>query len=368
MRLAAMRVHRSAEAGVPFLELARRFETEFLADMASLGVAPPDAMTRVSEYVPEIIDIIARIMEHGYAYESNGSVYFDTVAYTASGKHTYGKLVPEFIGNAEALAEGEGVLASASLGAADKRASSDFALWKRSRPGEPAWASPWGEGRPGWHIECTAMCGDVLGRIAGGPIDIHTGGIDLRFPHHDNEIAQSEALFECKQWVNYFLHSGHLHIDGLKMSKSLKNFVSIRAALEANGPRRLRIACLLQRYNAPATFSESGMEGAAAVERTFDEFFGNARARLRGLPRDAPAKWGPREHAFGEVLRNTRATVRARLADDFDTPVSTARAPTAIRSCQHDARTTAASPFMSLAGSAGRAQRLGAGNEQVYEG
>jgi cysteinyl-tRNA synthetase len=111
----------------------------------------------------------------------------------------YGKLVPENVGNTAALAEGEGALPSASLGASDKRDPNDFVLWKSSRPGEPSWPSPWGPGRPGWHIECSAMCGEVLGLMAGGPIDIHSGGVDLRFPHHENEIAQSEAYYDGPQ-------------------------------------------------------------------------------------------------------------------------------------------------------------------------
>ncbi len=123
--------------------------------------------------------------------------------------------------DANLVAEGEGALADLQ---AQKRSAQDFALWKKSKEGEPSWQSPWGTGRPGWHIECSAMASDVLGET----IDIHSGGEDLRFPHHDNELAQSEAYFDRGQWINYFLHSGHLHIEGKKMSKSLKNFITIR--------------------------------------------------------------------------------------------------------------------------------------------
>ncbi len=137
----------------------------------------------------------------------------------------YGKLRDTaFTDTAEAM-DGEGALAG---GPAEKRNIADFVLWKKSKPGEPRWSSPWGEGRPGWHIECSAMCSDILG----GAVDINGGGIDLAFPHHENQLAQSEAYWGTKQWVNFFLHTGHLHINGLKMSKSLKNFITIQAALK----------------------------------------------------------------------------------------------------------------------------------------
>ena len=221
--------------------------------MAKLGVLEPEVMTRVSEYVPEIIAYIQKIIDNGYAYESNGSVYFDVESFSASDKHTYAKLVPENAGNKEALAEGEGVLAKATH-TDEKRNGCDFALWKRSKPGEPWWDSPWGQGRPGWHIECSTMCTETLGAFADGPIDIHSGGIDLRFPHHDNEIAQSEAYLDHHQWVNYFLHTGHLNIDGQKMSKSIKNFIKISSALERYGARRLRLMFLSYKYNEPMDY------------------------------------------------------------------------------------------------------------------
>jgi len=271
--------------------------------------------------VPEIIPFIQRIVDNGFAYASNGSVYFDVAAYRASKRHTYGKLVPENVGNQAAVEEGEGVLA-ASAGAADKHGHCDFALWKASKDGEPWWDSPWGRGRPGWHIECSTMCAETLGPLAGGPIDIHSGGIDLRFPHHDNEIAQSEAFYDTdRQWVNYFLHTGHLNIEGLKMSKSLKNFVKIGEALERYGARHLRLLFLTFRYNAAMDYSEAVMDAVAATDKPFVEFFANVKVALRATPVEGRAKWGPREHEFSGALEEAKEGVRAALCDDLDTPV-----------------------------------------------
>ena len=156
-----------------------------------------------------------------YAYESNRSVYFDVKQFDSSPCHHYAKLVPEAFGDANALAEGEGDL---SADGSEKRSPNDFALWKASKPGEPAWPSPWGEGRPGWHIECSVMASAILG----ASMDIHSGGYDLKFPHHDNELAQAEAYYDNDVWIRYFLHWGHLTIAGCKMSKSLKNFITIQ--------------------------------------------------------------------------------------------------------------------------------------------
>ena len=152
--------------------------------MKRLNVALPDVITRVSEYIPEIIEFIEKIIENGYAYESNGSVYFDVTKYQKDPKHTYAKLEPTAVDNKELLLEAEGVLTGTNE--EEKKNEKDFALWKKSKPGEPVWESTWGKGRPGWHIECSAMAASIFKQC---PIDIHSGGVDLKFPHHDNEIA-----------------------------------------------------------------------------------------------------------------------------------------------------------------------------------
>lgn len=229
-----------------FTDLTRFMEGEFTSDMDALNVLRPDVVTRVTEYVPQIAKFVEKVVEKGFAYEAEGSVYFDIGAFEKAG-NTYARLRPESRNDKALQEEGEGSL-SKSLGG--KRGAGDFALWKKSKPGEPYWPSKWGNGRPGWHIECSVMASDVLG----SRMDLHSGGIDLAFPHHDNELAQSEAYFctpNCEHtWVNYFLHMGHLSISGSKMSKSLKNFQTIKDALASTyTARSMRIVFLLGKWN-----------------------------------------------------------------------------------------------------------------------
>ena len=188
---------RANENKEDFDALSRRFETEFFKDCERLNIRLPTVITRVTEYVPEICDFISGIIKNGYAYESNGSVYFDVVKYSNTEGHSYAKLEPTNVNNMDLIAEGEGKLTGDNV-VSEKRNERDFALWKKSKPGEPEWKSPWGPGRPGWHIECSAMAGEIF---TGYPIDVHSGGLDLKFPHHDNEIAQSEGYYDCDCWV-----------------------------------------------------------------------------------------------------------------------------------------------------------------------
>lgn len=174
-----------------FRSLAAFWEGEFFKDMRRLRVRDPDTLTRVTEYVPEIVSFVEGIIKNGYGYEVDGSVYFDTRAFDKADNHSYAKLEPWSKGNRELLEEGEGAL-SVTTG---RRSPADFALWKASKPGEPSWPSPWGPGRPGWHIECSVMASAIFG----DNMDIHSGGIDLAFPHHDNEMAQSEVRVGVNQ-------------------------------------------------------------------------------------------------------------------------------------------------------------------------
>jgi len=295
--------------------LTREMEALFWADMRALNVQPPSAITRVTEYIPQIVAFIERILANGFAYESHGSVYFDTEAFQRDPSHLYGKLCPQMVGNEELLREGEGALGDFGQ---EKRSPKDFALWKKNKPREPSWPSPWGDGRPGWHIECSAMAGDILGEN----LDIHTGGIDLRFPHHENEIAQSEAHFGCGQWINYFLHAGHLHIEGCKMSKSLKNFITIKDALAQYTADGFRMFYLTHKYDQPLDWSESALEAAVAEVKRFDTFFQNMKTHFR-KPEEAlraSQRWDSYETDLFRAHQQAAAAVHAALCDNFDTP------------------------------------------------
>lgn len=341
---------RSGERGIPFRDLASRYEEEFYQDMASLGVQLPDMSTRVSEYVEEIVSYIEDLVQKEIAYESNGSVYFSVQGFEAKG-HTYGKLVPEQIGNSELLAEGEGALASTEV--SEKRSPSDFALWKKTKdrpdedpnaPKEPFWESPWGHGRPGWHIECSVMSAYAMKKFAAeglttpkgrGSLDVHAGGVDLKFPHHENEIAQSEAYSGSHQWVNYWLHTGHLNIKGFKMSKSLKNFITIREALELHTARQLRFCFLLHKYNSTMDYGDGTMSQAVIMDKTFSEYFQNVKALLRRLTAlsNSSEKVGEGEESMLEKLEAAKTDVRQCLLDDFNTPGAISILANLVREC-----------------------------------
>jgi len=324
---------RSNEVKEDFSSFARKWEGDFFEDMKSLNVDYPDVIVRVSEFVPKIVEFIQKIIENGYAYESNGSVYFDIEAYRKSGKHTYGKLEPFSVNNTEKLKEGEGSL---TANESEKRSAQDFVLWKKSKPGEPVWSSPWGEGRPGWHIECSAMANHIFE----SPIDIHSGGIDLRFPHHENEIAQSEAFYDNDQWINYFIHSGHLNIDGMKMSKSLKNFIKIRSMISRYSARQLRLLFLLHKYDmvmdyVPAVEEldqdyveknpqlkdrKGSMAQILEVDKKYSEFFLNVKALLRNNPITKNQFWTDKEFELNKVFAEKKEAIHQALCNNFDTP------------------------------------------------
>ncbi|XP_067104731.1 cysteine--tRNA ligase, cytoplasmic isoform X3 [Osmerus mordax] len=303
-----------------FSLLPSYWEGEYHKDMDALNVLPPDVLTRVSEYVPEIVEFVKKIVSNGYGYASNGSVYFDTAKFDTCPHHSYAKLVPEAVGDQKALQEGEGDLSISADRLSEKKSQNDFALWKASKPGEPSWDSPWGKGRPGWHIECSAMAGSILGES----MDIHGGGFDLRFPHHDNELAQSEAYFENDHWVRYFLHTGHLTIAGCKMSKSLKNFITIKDALAKNTARQLRLAFLMHSWKDTLDYSANTMEAAIQYERFMNEFFLTVKDLLRA-PRDITGqfeKWESAEMDLNQSFSHRKLLVHEALCDNVDTRVA----------------------------------------------
>lgn len=307
-----------------FTALTKNYEDRFFSDMRSLNVRAPDTITRVTEYGQQIVDFVKQIQDNGFAYDHEGSVYYDTKAWEASGG-VYARLEPWNRNDKDLLADGEGSLTKDVKGSF-KRSPADFALWKASKPGEPEWDSPWGPGRPGWHIECSAMASNVLGQ----QFDIHSGGIDLAFPHHDNELAQSEAYWsksgkESKQWVNYFLHMGHLSIQGSKMSKSLKNFTTIREAL-AKGtwtPRGLRIAFLLGAWKDGLEITDEVIKAGSAWEERVNNFFMKARDLKRNPSKsDSAADQLSPDGPVKEALQSAKFRLHDALCDSFDTPTA----------------------------------------------
>lgn len=321
----------NAEDHSIFTKLTKRFEDRFTEDMAALNCLPPDVITRVTEYVPEIVEFVKKIEDNGFAYAtSSGSVYFDIAAFEKAGNH-YARLEPWNRNNKDLQADGEGALSEkATVKTSEKRSDADFALWKSSKSGEPSWPSPWGKGRPGWHIECSAMASDQLGRT----MDIHSGGIDLAFPHHDNELAQSEAYWtsahsQCEhQWVNYFMHMGHLSIKGSKMSKSLKNFTTIRDAL-ARGEwtaRGLRIVFLLGSWKDGIEITEDLVKEGAAWEDKVNNFFLKIKSieANKGLSPNGVAtsvtSSAPADDELCKAQLDAASQLREAMCDSFNTP------------------------------------------------
>nr|XP_042717376.1 probable cysteine--tRNA ligase, mitochondrial isoform X6 [Chrysemys picta bellii] len=258
-------IKRANEMNISPLALARVYEEDFKQDMAALKVLPPTVYMRVTENIPQIISFIERIMASGHAYAtSKGNVYFDV----KSRGERYGKLTSVYPDVQEEMVD------------RDKRHVKDFALWKAAKPQEHYWASPWGKGRPGWHIECSTISSTVFG----SQLDIHTGGIDLAFPHHENEIAQCEVYHQCEQWGNYFLHSGHLLIKGNqeKMSKSLKNYITIKDFLTKNSADEFRMFCLRSKYRSAIEFGDDSMNDAKNLLQAISSFISDANAYMKG--------------------------------------------------------------------------------------
>ena len=273
-------------AGVPIAEITTRFADAYRADMAALGVAPPDVEPTATGHIEAIIAMIERLVAAGHAYLAE-----DHVLFAVSTFPEYGRL---------SRRDPDEMLAGARIEVAPyKRDPGDFVLWKPSTPELPGWDSPWGRGRPGWHIECSAMAETHLGET----IDIHAGGVDLQFPHHENEIAQSTCAHGGKPFARYWLHNGMLTFDGAKMSKSVGNVTLVHDLLAAHPPEALRLALLSAHYRQPLDWSETLIEQSV---RTLDRLYGT----LRDLGDD------PVDHAALVVPE----AVEAALCDDLNTP------------------------------------------------
>lgn len=246
-------INRANEDGVDSLFISEKYIEEYFKDADALGIKRATVHPKVTDTIPEIVAFIEVLIQKGYAYESAGDVYFDTTRFK-----TYGQLSKQSIEDLDAGARVE----VSEL----KKHPIDFALWKACKPGEPFWESPWGKGRPGWHIECSVMSTKFLGET----IDIHAGGADLVFPHHENEIAQSEA-YSGKPYVNYWLHNGYINIDNEKMSKSKGNFFTVRDILVDYDPEVVRFFMVQAHYRSPVNFSRELIEAAAnGLERLYN--------------------------------------------------------------------------------------------------
>lgn len=243
-------INRANEEGITVKELADAFIKEYFEDADALGVRRADIYPRATDHMKEIVEVVQTLIDKGHAYVVDGDVFFSVESFPG-----YGKLSKQSI---EDLQSGSRIDVNEQ-----KRHPLDFALWKAQKPGEPAWESPWGLGRPGWHIECSVMSTKYLGNT----FDIHSGGSDLIFPHHENEVAQAEAATGM-QFVRFWLHNGYLLIDKEKMSKSLGNFLTVRNARKKYSPLAIRYFMLSAHYRSPINFSEEGLNQATgAVER-----------------------------------------------------------------------------------------------------
>lgn len=288
--------------GTDALEYSARYAQRCREDLEKLGVRPADFYPKASENIDGMIETIQKLIERGHAYAADGDVYFSLETFAEYGKLSGQKL--------------EQVKAGARIEPGEKkRKPEDFALWKAAKPGEPKWESPWGEGRPGWHIECSSMSERYLGI----PFDIHGGGRDLVFPHHENEIAQAEGAYG-KRFVNYWLHSGMLKVNGEKMSKSLGNIINVRDALEKWDAETLRFFFVSYHYRSPADFSETTITNAA-----------HALARLREMKEKleeaagddgtvSPDELDDEERAYLREVERLRIDFEEAMDDDFNTP------------------------------------------------
>ncbi len=293
-------IERSSRLGIPPAELAERYAGEYLADLERLNVLRATRYVRATEEIGQIIEIISDLIEKGFAYEVGGDVYF-----RVGSDPDYGKLSRHTT---------EELMAGARIEVDDRKENAtDFALWKAAKPGEPSWESPWGHGRPGWHIECSAI---VL-RHLGPQIDIHGGGQDLIFPHHENEIAQSESHTGEVPFARIWVHNGMVQMGETKMSKSLGNFVTIREALQEYSADAIRLAVLTSHYRSPMVYSAESMQAAErGIHRLLQALIGDS-ADVEQVPEKLAEAAGNARRRFTEAMDEDLNTSAA-LAQLFE--------------------------------------------------
>ena len=311
-------IQRAAEAGVTVEELATKYIREYFDDFDKLGVKRATAFPKATEHIVDMVAYIQQLVDEGFAYEANGSVYFRVAKFK-----DYGKLSRQEQGGDEAADTDDAAVS-------EKEHAADFALWKAMKPGEPSWDSPWGKGRPGWHIECSVMSSKYLGE----PIDIHGGGLDLVFPHHENEIAQSEAL-SGKPFVRYWMHNGFLTVNKEKMSKSLGNFFTIQEITVRYEPEVVRLLLISSQYRSPIEFSDTQLDEAQArlarIHNAMDLLLRHLREAYSKEAQD-PVQPSEADIALWEALTQLRSEFEAAMDDDFNTPVALASLNTFLTS------------------------------------
>ncbi len=297
-------IKKSNEEGITLAELGDRYIDEYFTDAQGLGVVKATIHPRATHCIDDIIKIIESLIEKGYAYESGGDVFYSTKKFEGYGKLSHLPM--------DQLESG------ARIDVNDmKKDPMDFAVWKAAKKGEPAWQSPWGLGRPGWHIECSAMACKFLGKT----IDIHCGGVDLIFPHHENEIAQSEAANGC-EFAHYWLHNGHINVDNRKMSKSAGNFFTVRDAAAAYGYETIRLFMLSSHYRSPINYSKDVLEAAkASLQRLY-----TTKNNLEYSIKAASGKLTAEE----EALLKEMAPFKEKFLEKMDDDLNTADALSAI--------------------------------------
>jgi len=291
-------IKKANEQGVECKEISEKYIEEYYKDMNEIGIQRPEFEPKATENIKEIIDIVSKLVDKGYAYESEGDVYYRVEKFKE-----YGKLSHK---NIDDLRSG------ARIEISDKKESPlDFALWKKSKENEPAWESPWGMGRPGWHIECSAMSMKYLGKT----FDIHGGGEDLIFPHHENEIAQSEAA-TGKEFVKYWIHNGFVQINKEKMSKSLGNFFTIKDILKQFNGETLRYFLLLTHYRSPIDFSFNGLSSAKEALNRYYSF----------IDRINETDFSASSTQFENDIKNSIKLLPEKFEDSMDNDFNTSKA------------------------------------------
>lgn len=301
-------INRAKEEDIAPQDLAEKYVAAYFADADALGVKRADVHPRVSEHLPEIIEMVAALIKKGYAYEVAGDVYYEVARFAGYGKLS-GRSLDDLLAGARVEVD------------ARKKSPMDFALWKAAKPGEPAWDSPWGPGRPGWHIECSAMALKYLGF----DFDIHGGGFDLIFPHHENEVAQAEAYGDGRPFARYWMHNGFITVNQEKMSKSLGNFFILRDILAKYPGDVVRFYLLSTHYRSPLDFDDTKLDMSwRGLERLKNAY----RLAQETLKAAAPVNGGPEPTGAGlDLARRVQEVKEAfieAMDDDFNTALGIA--------------------------------------------